>query len=160
MINVLNKMLKDDWYQSSESPEWETPQWLFDILNKEFHFTLDICASEFNHKCPKYFTMEQDSLKQKWKGICWMNPPYGRKIKDWMSKAYSESKNGTTIVCLVPARSDTEWWWDNCINGEIRFIKGRLKWPGSNTMAPFPSAIVILNNKIQSKVVWWNVQSK
>ena len=150
-----------EWYGRSDIAEWQTPQWLFDILNKEFHFTLDVCASKFNHKCPKYFTKEQNSLKQKWQGSCWMNPPYGREIKEWMGKAYSESRNETTVVCLVPARPDTEWWWDNVINGEMRFIKGRLKWQeNSNTAAPFPSAVIIFGSKIKSKVVWWDVQKR
>ncbi len=157
---TYNKMLKGDWYQSSETPEWETPQWLFDILNKEFHFTLDVCASSKNHKCSKYFTKKDNGLEQKWKSVCWMNPPYGRKIGEWMNKAKEESQDGALICCLIPARTDTDWWWENCLKGEIRFIRGRLKWPGSDTMAPFPSAIVILGSKIKSRVVWWNVQSK
>ena len=149
-----------DWYQSSESPEWETPPWLFDILNKEFHFELDVCASSKIHKCDKFFSKSDDGLKQDWDKVCWMNPPYGREISDWMKKARVESENGSTIVCLVPARTDTEWWWENCIQGEIRFIRGRLQWPGSDTAAPFPSAVIILGPKIKSKVVWWDVKSK
>jgi len=157
---TYNKLILGDWYQSSESPEWETPQWLFDLLNKEFHFSLDVCASEKNHKCKKYFSRQNNGLKQKWQETCWMNPPYGREIAQWMGKAKIESENGAIIVCLVPARPDTEWWWNNCIQGEIRFIRGRLQWPGSDTMAPFPSAVIILGDKIKSKVVWWDVQSK
>jgi len=150
-----------EWYGRSDIAEWQTPQWLFDILDKEFHFTLDVCASEFNHKCPEYYTKKQDGLKQNWNGSCWMNPPYGREIKEWMTKARIESENEAVVVCLVPARTDTEWWWDNCINGEIRFIKGRLKWQeNSDTAAPFPSAVIILGSKVKTKVVWWNVQSK
>jgi len=157
---TYNRILRGDWYQMSETPEWETPQWLFDILNKEFHFDLDVCASEKNHKCKKYFSKQDDGLKQKWQGSCWMNPPYGREIKEWMSKARSESGNGALIICLTPARTDTEWWWDNCIQGEIRFIRGRLQWPNSDTAAPFPSAVIILGKKIKQRVIWWDVQSK
>jgi phage N-6-adenine-methyltransferase len=130
------------------------------IFYKEFHFDLDVCASKENHKCEKYFSKKDDGLKQDWNGVCWMNPPYGREIKDWMQKTKNESKNGVTIVCLVPARPDTEWWWENCIQGEIRFIRGRLRWSRSNTVAPFPSAIIIIGPKIKSKVVWWDVQPK
>ena len=155
---TYNKILRGDWYQMSETPEWETPQWLFDVLNDEFNFTLDVCASENNHKCDKYFSKNDDGLNQKWEGVCWMNPPYGRDIKEWMQKAKEESKNGITTVCLVPARTDTEWWWDNCIDGEIRFIRGRLQFQNSDGAATFPSAVVIIGNK--PKVVWWNVQQK
>lgn len=155
---TYNKMLRGDWYQTSESPEWETPQWLFDILNKEFHFDLDVCASVKNHKCEQYFIKEVNGLIQSWHGMCWMNPPYGREIKEWMEKAREESQIGNTIVCLVPARPDTEWWWDNCIQGEIRFIKGRLRFQESDMAAPFPSAVVILGPEYKPKVIWWDIQ--
>ena len=82
-------------------------------------------------------------LKQKWEGICWMNPPYGREISKWMKKAYEESLNGATIVCLVPSRTDTIWWHEYAMKGEVRLIKGRLRFKGAQSSAPFPSAIVI-----------------
>jgi phage N-6-adenine-methyltransferase len=157
---TYNKLLRGDWYQMSETPEWETPQWLFDILNAEFDFNVDVCTSEQNHKCEIFYSKSNDGLSKEWTGSCWMNPPYGREIKEWMQKARLASENGAVVVCLVPARPDTEWWWENCIQGEIRFIRGRLQWPSSSTAAPFPSAVVILGENIESKVVWWNVQDK
>lgn len=155
---TCNKMLRGDWYQQSEEIEWETPQWLFDLLDREFSFNLDVCASLKNRKCKKYLSKDDDGLKQSWLGTCWMNPPYGREIADWMAKAHAESKNGATVVCLVPARPDTEWWWQNCIKGEIRFLRGRLRWPGSDTAAPFPSAVIVLGKRVRENVVWWDVQ--
>jgi len=155
---TYSRLLRGDWYQMSETPEWETPQWLFDLLDKEFHFDLDVCASEQNHKCPEYYSRQNNGLIRQWHGICWMNPPYGREIKDWMEKAKEEANKGATVVCLIPARPDTEWWWQNCIQGEIRFIRGRLQWPGSSTAAPFPSAVVVLKERIEAKVIWWDVQ--
>lgn len=71
---------------TSNSEEWGTPQELFNRLNKEFNFTLDICASKENTKCPKYYTKEEDALKQEWGGVIWMNPPYGRQIGIWVKK--------------------------------------------------------------------------
>ena len=68
---------------------------------------------------------------------------YGKEIGKWMAKAYGESKNGATIVCLVPARTDTSWWHDHAMQGEIRFVRGRLKFEGATSSAPFPSAVVI-----------------
>jgi len=159
-INAAFHLLRGDWYQMSETPEWETPQWLFDLLNDEFSFTLDVCASEANHKCERYFSRQDNGLSQRWAGACWVNPPYGREIKAWMQKAKTESENGATVVCLVPARPDTEWWWENCIQGEIRFIRGRLQWPGSNTAAPFPSAVVVMGKQINAKVIWWDAQKR
>jgi len=132
---------------SSATDDWGTPQALFDELNDEFSFTLDACASAHNFKVNVYFNEKIDALVQDWAGIVWMNPPYGRTIGQWMKKAFEESQKGATVVCLVPARTDTAWWHDYAIKGEIRFLKGRLKFeqPGfvKNSSAPFPSAIVI-----------------
>ena len=127
---------------SSNTCEWETPQLFFDALNAEYHFDVDVCATANNAKCERYYTKEQDGLSQQWKGICWMNPPYGREIGKWMRKAYESSLHGATVVCLVPARTDTAWWHDYAMKGEIEFLRGRLKFGGSKANAPFPSAIV------------------
>jgi len=128
---------------SSATDDWPTPQNYFDEVNKEFNFTLDVCASRENAKCPKFFTKEDDGLAQEWDGVIWMNPPYGRGIKDWMRKAYESWVLGATVVCLVPARTDTSWWHDFAMHGEIRFIRGRLKFGNAKANAPFPSALVI-----------------
>ena len=128
---------------TSKTDLWETPKVFFDELDKEFHFELDVCALPENAKCKNYFTPEIDGLKQKWCGICWMNPPYGREIGNWMKKAYESSQDGATVVCLVPSRTDTKWWHEYAMKGEIRFIRGRLKFGNSNNSASFPSAVVI-----------------
>ena len=128
---------------SSQTDEWATPQWLFDELNKEFGFTLDVCALPDNAKCEKYYTHDVDGVKQSWAdNTCWMNPPYGREISKWVQKAYEESKQ-STVVCLLPARTDTRWWHEYCMKGEIRFLRGRLKFGQAKNSAPFPSAVVI-----------------
>jgi site-specific DNA-methyltransferase (adenine-specific) len=54
---------------SSTSDNWATPQNFFDSLNREFHFTLDVCADDMNHKCEKYYTRETDGLSQPWTGV-------------------------------------------------------------------------------------------
>ena len=128
---------------SSKTDLWETPQDFFDDVAKEFAFDLDVCAIPGNAKCARYFTPESDGLAQRWGGVCWMNPPYGRTIQLWMRKAYFESRTGATVVCLVPARTDTKWWHEYAMKGEVRFIKGRLKFGDAKTNAPFPSALVI-----------------
>lgn len=128
---------------SSKTDEWETPQNLFDKLNAIHKFTLDVCATKDNAKCIEYYTRENDGLKQPWDGICWLNPPYGRQIGLWMKKAHEESLKGCKVVCLVPARTDTAWWHDYAIKGNIEFLRGRLKFGGHKNSAPFPSAIVI-----------------
>lgn len=130
---------------SSKTGEWETPQWLFDELYKEFHFTQDVCATEDNSKCLSYWTKKENGLNKNWDGLlCWMNPPYGREIGMWVKKA-SEATGGV-IVCLLPARTDTKWFHEYIYkkpNTEVRFIKGRLKFGDSKNSAPFPSMIVI-----------------
>lgn len=138
---------------SSNTDLWATPQDFFDKLSDEFSFTLDVCATEDNAKCAKYFTEETDGLMQEWIGNCWMNPPYGREIGAWMKKAYEESLKGSTIVCLVPARTDTAWWHDYAMKGEIRLVKGRLKFGDGRGNAPFPSAVVIFGKDAQVGVI-------
>ena len=128
---------------SSKTDLWATPQDFFDKLNDEFSFETDVCANEGNAKCLNYFSAEQDGLKQAWRGVCWMNPPYGRAIKRWVKKAYESSLSGATVVCLLPSRTDTAWWHDYCMKGEIRFIRGRLKFGNQKNSAPFPSAVII-----------------
>ena len=136
---------------SSVTDNWSTPQDFFDKLNDEFHFTLDVCADENNHKCEHYYTKEIDGLSRPWIGTIWCNPPYGRKISEWVRRAYISAQIGSaTVVMLLPARTDTRWFHDyiyNKPNTEIRFIKGRLKFGGCKNSAPFPSMVVIFRSK-------------
>ena len=132
---------------SSKSNDWATPQDLFDKLNDEFHFTLDVCAIPENAKCEHYYSPEQDGLLQHWEGTVWCNPPYGRKIGLWVKKAYESviRDDETTVVMLLPARTDTKWFHEYILPyGQIRFIRGRLKFGDSKNSAPFPSMIVVL----------------
>jgi phage N-6-adenine-methyltransferase len=133
---------------------WETPANLFKKVDEEFHFTLDVCALPENAKCKRFFSPDEDGLKQPWDGICWMNPPYGREIGKWMEKAFNESQKGVVVVCLVPARPDTEWWHRFALRGEIRFLRGRLKFGKAKSGAPFPSAIIIFRQRWWEKRVW------
>lgn len=128
---------------SSKTDLWATPQEFFDKYHAIYQFETDVCANHENAKCAMYYTKEDDGLAQDWEGSCWMNPPYGREIKAWMKKAYESSMNGATVVCLVPARTDTAWWHDYAMKGDIEFIRGRLKFGGHNNSAPFPSAVVV-----------------
>ena len=95
-----------------------------------------------NAKCERFFTIEDDGLLQDWQGRVWMNPPYGREIGRWMRKAYESSLAGATVVCLVPARTDTAWWHDYAAKGHVSFIRGRLKFGDAKNSAPFPNAVV------------------
>lgn len=129
---------------SSNKQDWGTPKSLFDDLDGEFQFNLDPCATPENAKCDRYFTPDEDGLKQLWHGRVFLNPPYGREIGKWVEKAYHEAQNHSEIVvCLVPSRTDTKWWHNYAMRGEIRFIQGRITFEGAKNPAPFPSAIVI-----------------
>ena len=138
-MTLINKGL-----MSSTTDNWATPQNFFNEQNAKYGpFDVDVCADDANAKCAMFYTKAQDGLQQEWKGKCWMNPPYGRVIKLWMKKAYESSQNGATVVCLVPARTDTSWWHDYAMKGEITFVRGRLQFGDSNDNAPFPSAVVV-----------------
>lgn len=133
---------------SSKSDCWETPQYVFDELDSEFQFDLDVCADSSNFKCPLFFDKTLNGLIQDWHGhTCWCNPPYGRSIGLWVEKAYeSWLYGGSTVVMLLPARTDTKWFHRFIYNkAEIRFIEGRLKFGSSNKDAPFPSMIVVFD---------------
>ena len=142
-------MIQRDALFSSATDDWETPQELFDRLNDEFHFTVDVCASADNAKVKRFYSKEQDGLKQDWTGeTVWCNPPYGRSVKAWIHKAHQHFIGGGTAVLLVPARTDTRWFHDYVYGiAEIRFIKGRLKYGNAKWNAPFPSMIVIFRKR-------------
>jgi len=143
---------------SSKSNEWATPQDFYNKLNAEFGFTLDPCATPTTAKCASYYTVDDDGLSKDWSGhTVFMNPPYGRKQKDWIEKAFQEGeKAGTTVVALVPARTDTKAWHNYCMKAtEIRFIKGRLKFgqgTSKTSSAPFPSAVVVFSGSPPPKI--------
>lgn len=131
---------------SSNTDEWATPSSTFAELDAEFHFTLDPCATDQNHKCARYYTREQDGLAQDWGGgKVFCNPPYGRAIKDWVRKCHDEArKPDTLVVLLIPARTDTAYFHDYIYHKarEVRFVRGRLHFNDAGP-APFPSMIVV-----------------
>ncbi len=134
---------------TSNRDDWETPRWLFDQIDAVWHFDLDPASNGRNQLCKEHFTAEDDGLSRSWGGHrVFLNPPYGRSIGDWVRKAADESKKPDTIVvCLIPARTDTRWWWDHVEPNaaEVSFIRGRLKFCIDGIeqgAAPFPSALV------------------
>lgn len=133
---------------SSKTGDWATPQGFFDLLDAEFHFTLDPCADEWNHKCERYYTKEQNGLVQPWEGVVFCNPPYGRGIIKWVHKAIFEAKAGAIVVMLVPVRTDTRWFhWLALYVEELRFVKGRLKFGDGKDSAPFPSMVAVITQE-------------
>ena len=137
---------------------WTTPKDFYNKLNSEFNFTLDAAALERSALCHNWYGPDhpdeeyRDAFKCDWfqdakGGDIWLNPPYGREIGKWLEKAKIEASKGATVVCLVPSRTDTRWFHDSCIDFEIRFIKGRLKFGDSPSSAPFPSILVVMKKE-------------
>lgn len=144
---------------SSLDDTWSTPRSFYLKVDEEFNFTLDAAALQsstlvvMNWYGPDHPEVDrQDAFKRDWTvdaqgGPIWLNPPYGKTIKEWMKKADEESKKGSTVVCLVPSRTDTAWFHDYCIHHEVRYIRGRLKFGQAVNAAPFPSALVVMRPK-------------
>lgn len=125
----------------SQSVDWATPEWLYKELDQEFKFDFD--------PCPLYgLEAGLNGLDVDWGSSTYCNPPYGRTIGQWTEKAVKEAGGGKTVVMLIPSRTDTKWWHRDIMTAdEIRFIKGRLKFGGATTGAPFPSALAIWRGK-------------
>ncbi|MBD8663048.1 adenine methyltransferase [Rhizobium sp. CFBP 8752] len=141
-----------DVHTSSKTDDWATPQHVFDKLDAEFGFKLDVCADDDNAKADDYYTVVEDGLVQDWCGFgpVWMNSPYGRTIGKWIKKAYETAQRGHTVVCLLPSRTDTSWWHRYCAKSDdIRFVSGRIAFGDGTGRAPFPSVVVDFDGKCQ-----------
>ena len=130
----------------------ETPKYLFDKISSIFNFSLDACALPENAKCESYYTPKDDGLSKPWMGGVWCNPPYGREISSWVKKAYEEPQKeyNNFVLMLLPARTDTKWWWD-WVQGKatLFFVKGRVKFGDHNVGAPFPSVLALYMKDFQ-----------
>jgi phage N-6-adenine-methyltransferase len=130
---------------SSLKDDWETPEDFFRALDEEFHFDLDACARKNNRLCARYC---EDAL-QPWPqfSAAFMNPPYGRVIGRFVEAAYKAASPEHPVVCLLPSRTDTRWFHAFCKKGELRFVKGRLRFRGAKAPAPFPSLVVVFRGQ-------------
>lgn len=137
---------------SKASDDWGTDHGVFAKLNDEFHFTLDVNADVTNHKCPLYFTKEQNALIQKWAPHrCYCNPPFSLNY-EFIKKGKEEANRGAFVVFLIPARTNVSWFhefvWDNKkhqpqVGVTVRFFPGRLPYIGSHGEAPFPVMLIV-----------------
>jgi site-specific DNA-methyltransferase (adenine-specific) len=135
---------------SSKSAEHATPQWLYDLLDEEFHFTLDPCANAENAKCKKYYTIKENGLLQDWsKDVVFVNPPYCGNTPAWVKKACEESEKGSTVVMLLSAATGRKWFHEYVFKNavQIRWIKGFIKFVNSEYTAPFASVIVVFSKQ-------------
>jgi len=157
-------MVMSEGLMSSDKDDWRTPIKVFNEIDKEHGpFTLDAAADDKNHLCDEYFTMDDDALKQKWSGIVWVNPPYGRIGPLFVRKAWIESEH-CKVVMLIPARPDTSYWHKYILDDEgrgfqrgvsVRFWPGRIKFTNPNSSntgaAPFPAAVVVFDREVVKK---------
>ena len=123
---------------SSMRTDWATPGHVYNALNKEFGFTLDPC--ELGDEGGLFG--RRDGLMESWAGKrVYCNPPYGPAIPDWLARG----REAEVAVYLLPARTDTSWFHEHCLRfaQEIRFLRGRLRFGGAKSGAPFPSMLVI-----------------
>lgn len=148
--------------QSRASDEWRTPLPLFDLLDREFKFTLDAAATFANALVSEYYTAENSGLENEWYGRVFCNPPYSQ-VRKWAKKAYEVAwSSKATVVFLVAARTDTQFWWDHMRYAEVRFLKGRLRFGGNsnNNGAPFPSAIGVFHRDMRYRspsTIYWDI---
>lgn len=140
-----------------------TPKAFFDKVNRVFNFTLDAAASKKNHKCEKYFTKKDNSLKKKWttNGYVWLNPPYSKSaggIKEWLEYAHYQRVFSKGVVCLIPADVSTQHFHFAWLAAtEIIFLKGRLAFNEVSTGAKFSSMLVIFEREQSTRdpaTVW------
>ena len=151
MANFTNKF-------ESKNQTYVTPDALFRRLDSEFKFTRDVCADVNNAKCFLYWTEENSCLDKTWDGINWMNPPY-KTVGQFVKKAWEQSSNAST-VCLVPARTNTNWWHEYCMKGEVRFIQGRIRFEGCKYGLPQPLAIVIFGGTHPGEMSTFNYREE
>ena len=145
---------------SSATDEWATPENFYQELVERFGvFDLDPCCLPESKKGTMGYHPEDDGLSKNWGGSVrlqvFMNPPYGRCIGEWVKKAYASAQEGSRVVCLLPSRTDTKWWHEYCLKGQIFFIKGRLKFGDAVNSAPFPSAVVVFAKGDQPSMGVW-----
>jgi len=140
---------------SSKTPEWYTPQHIIDLTLELFDGTIDTdpCSnSKTEPAVPAIFlyTKQDDGLTQMWHGAVYMNPPYGSEIPRWTEALVNKYERGEIreAIALLPGRIDTRWF-QPLYAYLICHIRGRLNYPQSKSVTPFPSVIVYLGNNRQ-----------
>jgi len=157
-------MINDGLF-SSNTGKWNTPRELLESLYTVFCLDLDPCSDSKknpNVKARFHYTEEDNGLNKPWFGVVYVNPPYGRKISQWVHKA--ATCGAETVVCLLPARTDTRWWQDHVPSASfVVFVRGRLRFGTAANSAPFPSALVVfgkinLNQKWLLSSMGWAIE--
>lgn len=90
--------------KTTASDEWATPWNIVEALGK---FDLDPCATAKSAKALRYYSKEQDGLKQPWSGRVWCNPPYSQPALYQFCEKLAEHGNG---ILLIFARTGNKVW--------------------------------------------------
>lgn len=130
---------------------WQTPESLFNKINKEFNFDCDVAASELNKFCDSYLSEDINAITDhvRWGCINWCNPSYSN-ISPWVKKAIQQHDSGKTTVMLVPADTSVKWFklaYESC--NEVRLISGRISFINADTQKPVNG-----NNKGSVLFIW------
>ncbi len=138
---------------SSRDQTWQTPPALLGAIlaaaDRE-SFDLDPCSPRADGPVPALTrrTEADDGLAHPWQGLVFVNPPYSRALPLWVAKCKEEAAAGTVVIGLVPSRTDTRWWHDYVAGqAAVIMLKGRLKFGNGKGSAPFPSALVVWNDR-------------
>lgn len=121
---------RDGW----TTDDWATPWPLVHRLEEEFGpFELDPCATSISAKAPRFYAREDDGLRQPWAPArTFLNPPYST-VATWIRKAIDEAAAGALVVCLIPSRTDQDWFHDLVLQkAEVRFLRGRQRFIGAD----------------------------
>jgi phage N-6-adenine-methyltransferase len=140
---------------SANRSDWGTPDYIFRPIDNIFNFDLDVCADATNAKCKRYYTVEDDGLSKPWDAKnAWCNPPYGKIVDDWLLKGYTSMiDHKCTVVYLLPARTDTQWFHKWCGRGNVFLFKGRIKFTGAAHSAPFPSMLLVFSPNVHTREI-------
>lgn len=127
----------------SYSDHWFTPKEIYDVyVNlKGYYDPCPLMANDFDFNIELPYNL-------------FINPPYSD-IAKWVDYAIDNHKyclafgNNKNIVILIPSRTDTKYFHKLLEYGcDLEFIKGRLKFGGAKTGAPFPSVLVHLKGSV------------
>lgn len=107
-------------------------------------FTLDVAAADYNTKCARFFTCDDDGLRQSWAGErVWCNPPYSN-IAPWVEKAWAEYETADGIAMLLPANRTEQLWWHQMVEPYrdradsplwVYFLPGRMRFLRRNEVS-------------------------
>ncbi len=124
--------------------EWETPQELWDTLNKQYRFSFDCCSNNSNKKTLRYsnnfeFIKKYNIIENGL--ICWMNPPFSKAYK--MFKHFFKVVNQGVAIYRID-NIETKLWYIILKKADwIHIFSSRINYEGHKGKgARFGSALI------------------